>query len=109
MGSLRQALAGYLTVRRSLGYQLARSEKLLAQFTTYLENAGAETVTTESESQGLAGPVAVLMNMASRLVSGAQPGARPCSVGTSPRPQWSPSPSPARGTSDTVSPDLHVR
>ena len=46
MSSLRQALAGYLAVRRSLGYGLARQEKLLAQFITYLEDAGATTVTT---------------------------------------------------------------
>jgi integrase/recombinase XerD len=44
---LRQALAGYLAVRRSLGYKLARPEKLLAQFITYLEDADAATVTTE--------------------------------------------------------------
>ena len=47
MSPLRQALAGYLAVRRSLGYKLARPEKLLAQFITYLEDAGAATVTTE--------------------------------------------------------------
>jgi integrase/recombinase XerD len=47
MSPLRQALDGYLTVRRSLGYKLARPEKLLAQFITYLENNGAVTVTTE--------------------------------------------------------------
>jgi integrase len=46
MSPLRQALAGYLAVRRSLGYGLARQEKLLGQFITYLEEAGAETVTT---------------------------------------------------------------
>jgi integrase/recombinase XerD len=44
---LRQALAGYLAVRRSLGYKLARPEKLLVQFITYLEDAGAATVTTD--------------------------------------------------------------
>jgi integrase/recombinase XerD len=44
---LRQALADYLAVRRSLGYKLARPEKLLGQFITHLEGAGAETVTTE--------------------------------------------------------------
>jgi len=37
----RQALAGYLAVRRSLGYKLDRPEKLLAQFIGYLEDAGA--------------------------------------------------------------------
>jgi integrase len=44
---LRQALAGYLAVRRALGYKLARPEKLLGQFITYLETAGATTLTTE--------------------------------------------------------------
>jgi integrase len=44
---LRQALAGYLKVRRALGYKLARPEKLLGQFITYLEVAGATTITTE--------------------------------------------------------------
>jgi integrase len=46
MSPLRQALAGYLAVRRALGYKLARPEKLLGQFITYLEAAGATTVTT---------------------------------------------------------------
>jgi len=43
----RQALPGYLAVRRSLGYKLDRPEKLLAQFIGYLEDAGAATVTTD--------------------------------------------------------------
>ena len=42
---LRQALEDYLQVRRSLGYKLARPEKLLGQFIGYLEQAGAVTVT----------------------------------------------------------------
>ena len=42
MSPLRQALADYLAVRRSLGYKLARPEKLLGQFITYLEDAGAD-------------------------------------------------------------------
>lgn len=46
MSPLRRALADYLAVRRSLGYKLARPEKLLGQFITYLEGAGAQTVTT---------------------------------------------------------------
>jgi integrase len=46
-GALRQAAADYLRVRRSLGYKLARQEKLLGQFIGYLEQAGAATVTTE--------------------------------------------------------------
>ncbi|MGO8884909.1 MAG: tyrosine-type recombinase/integrase [Streptosporangiaceae bacterium] len=47
MSPLRQALAGYLAIRRSLGCKLARPEKLLGQFITYLEDTGAATVTTE--------------------------------------------------------------
>jgi integrase len=47
MSALSLKVADYLAVRRSLGYKLARPEKLLAQFTAYLERAGAATVTTE--------------------------------------------------------------
>jgi hypothetical protein len=47
MSALSQAVADYLAVRRALSYKLARPEKLLAQFTGYLEQAGAVTVTTE--------------------------------------------------------------
>jgi len=36
MSPLRQALAGYLAVRRALGYKLGRPEKLLGQFIGYL-------------------------------------------------------------------------
>jgi integrase len=47
MSMLSLAAADYLAVRRALGYKLARPEKLLAQLTAYLEQAGAVTVTTE--------------------------------------------------------------
>jgi len=47
MTALAQAVADYLAVRRVLGYKLARPEKLLGQFTAYLEQAGAATVTAE--------------------------------------------------------------
>ena len=47
MSALRQALAGYLAVRRSLGYKLDRPEKLLTQFISWTETAGTLTVTTE--------------------------------------------------------------
>ena len=45
MTPLRQALADYLSLRRSLGYKLDRPEKLLGQFIAYLEARGACTVT----------------------------------------------------------------
>jgi integrase len=47
MSSLRQALADYLSLRRSLGYQLQRPEKLLNQFLDYLDERGALTITTD--------------------------------------------------------------
>lgn len=47
MSGLEAAVADYLAVRRALGYKLARPEKLLAQFTAYLDQAGVVTVTAE--------------------------------------------------------------
>jgi integrase len=46
MSPLRRALADYLAVRRALGYKLAYAGKLLGQFVSYLEEAGAGTVST---------------------------------------------------------------
>ena len=46
MTGLREALAGYLGLRRSLGFSLAREEKLLGQFIAWLEDRGAATITT---------------------------------------------------------------
>ena len=43
---LREPLAGYLELRRSLGFSLEREEKLLGQFITWLEDHGAATITT---------------------------------------------------------------
>jgi len=48
MNRLRQPLADYLTLRRSLGYKLERPEKLLGQFIDYLDTHGADTITVES-------------------------------------------------------------
>ena len=47
MSPLRQALADYLAIRRALGYKLERAGKLLCQFVSYLEEVGADTVTSE--------------------------------------------------------------
>jgi integrase len=44
---LRQALTDYLTVRRALGFRLARAEALLDQFVEYLDAHQAGTVTIE--------------------------------------------------------------
>ena len=48
MSALRQALADYLAVRRTLGYRLARAEKLLAQFLAFVEERGEEHLTIET-------------------------------------------------------------
>jgi integrase/recombinase XerD len=48
MNALRQALADYLAVRRSLGFKLQDSERLLTQFITFLEGRGQEHVTVEA-------------------------------------------------------------
>ena len=47
MNVLRQAAIDYFATRRALGFKLARSEKLLAQFITYLEQFGETHITTE--------------------------------------------------------------
>jgi integrase len=44
-GPLRAGLANYLTLRRALGYRLARPEKLLGQFLDHLEQAGESRIT----------------------------------------------------------------
>lgn len=48
MSGLDAALADYLRLRRSLGYKLERTAKLLAQFIGYLAAIGADTVTVEA-------------------------------------------------------------
>ena len=47
MSPLREALAGYLSVRRALGFRLDRAEKLIGQFIDYLEERQADVVTIE--------------------------------------------------------------
>ncbi len=44
--SLHRALAGYLRVRRSLGFQLERAGKLLPDFLAYLDERGHSYITT---------------------------------------------------------------
>jgi integrase/recombinase XerD len=46
MSALRAAVDDYLTVRRALGYKLRMHGLLLREFVSYLEQAGAETVST---------------------------------------------------------------
>ncbi len=48
MSALRQALAGYLSMRRALGYTLDKAERLLGQFITFTEDRGEDHLTTET-------------------------------------------------------------
>ena len=48
MIALEERLAGYLAMRRALGYRLARAEKLLAQFIAWMTERGEQTITTVS-------------------------------------------------------------
>jgi integrase/recombinase XerD len=47
MIDLRAVLADYLALRRSLGYKLERSGRLLAEFVSYLQQSGANRVSIE--------------------------------------------------------------
>jgi integrase len=47
MNDLHDALDNYLAIRRSLGYKLARTGLLLADFVGYLETNGTGTITTD--------------------------------------------------------------
>ena len=48
MTALREALADYLAMRRAMGYRLARAEKLLGQFLTFLEERGETRLRTRT-------------------------------------------------------------
>jgi hypothetical protein len=48
MNSLRQVLEDYLRMRRVLGYKLETPGRQLHQFVSYLEQAGARTITIEN-------------------------------------------------------------
>lgn len=58
MTNLRQALADYLALRRSLGYKLDRDGKLLAQFLDWLDGQGKHTITLADTLEWVHLPVA---------------------------------------------------
>jgi integrase/recombinase XerD len=47
MSQLQHALEDYLAIRHALGFKLERHGRLLPQFLVYLQDVGADTVTTE--------------------------------------------------------------
>jgi integrase len=51
MTTLEQHAADYLQIRRALGFQLERAEKLLAQYLAYLDTTGQDRVTVENALQ----------------------------------------------------------
>jgi len=44
----RQAIDDYLTLRRALGFKLAKQEQLLGDFVDHLQRSGASTITTDA-------------------------------------------------------------
>lgn len=69
MNVLRQALADYLAVRRALGYRLARAEKLLAQFLTFVEHRGEVHLTIETALAWATAPAGANPNWKSRRLT----------------------------------------
>ena len=47
MSPLREALDDYLRIRRRLGFEMPQDGRLLEDFVEFLEQAGAERITTE--------------------------------------------------------------
>ena len=66
---MHEAVADYLTIRRALGYKLIEHERQLYGFASFLEHAGALTITTElalkwaSRTQGTEGWKAARLSM----------------------------------------------
>ena len=54
MTALDDAAADYLAFRRAFGHKLTSHERLLSDFVTYLNQHGADTVTTTWRSHGRA-------------------------------------------------------
>jgi hypothetical protein len=48
MSALRQAFTDYLAMRRALGYKLDKTERLLGQFVSFVEDRGEQCLTTET-------------------------------------------------------------
>jgi integrase/recombinase XerD len=69
MNTLRCMLADYLRLRRSLGYKLRRSEKLLNQFLNHLEAARVKTITTQHALAWACQPIGCNNNWRSQRLS----------------------------------------
>lgn len=59
MSPLRAALEEYLALRRSLGFELRLTGRLLQRFVAFAENRGAEYITRELAVQWASAPVDV--------------------------------------------------
>jgi len=69
MNALRQALTDYLAMRRALGYRLARTEKLLAQYLAFVEDRGEEHLTIETAMAWATAPAGADPSWMSRRLS----------------------------------------
>ena len=65
--SLQQAADDYLVLRRSFGYRLGGHDRPLADFVTYLDGAGLDTVTVEAALAWAVQPAATPLRHAQRL------------------------------------------
>jgi hypothetical protein len=52
MSALRQALTDYLAMRRALGYKLDKTERLLGQFVSFVEDRDEKCLTTKRRWPG---------------------------------------------------------
>ena len=79
MTALDERLAGYLAVRRALGYRLARAEKLLAQFVAWMSEILVGAIQPAAASVGLSSAfvaifvVAILGNAAEHATARLNP------------------------------------
>jgi hypothetical protein len=52
MSAVKQAVAEYLALRRSLGFKLKKHSRMLNEFAAFLEKQGALHITSQSRCDG---------------------------------------------------------
>lgn len=86
MTTLRDALADYLRIRRRLGFEMPQDGRLLEGFVGFLEQTGAQRITTGREPGAQVGTTA-LARAPAPLASAAVGRARVCSASGDDRPR----------------------
>jgi hypothetical protein len=84
MNAFHDHVANYLKARRALGFKLTYPELVLHQFASYLEAAGARTITVELAVEFAGLPKAVTPIHLSSLVATSGSSAMRCSIGRRP-------------------------